>query len=800
MNLAASLRRTLRRPGFGLTVAALLAAVVAVNAIAFSALWALERKALPWADSDELVQLRTNLVNFGFMVGLSDSLAQTLRTQDDTFAGLVAWAGNIPGRRDEQGRTWRERRISHDFAQVLGVAPALGRSLSAADIDGDGRVLVLADGTWRDRFGADPAIVGQTVRLGGEVYTIVGVMPPGFVFPDRRTEAWMPYIPSAAEREQDAQGNVGGIDVVARLADGASPDQALARVDALLNTVDHLAGLRASAGLRADVRPWRENFAAEHRQGLVLLQLAAIGLLLVVGFNLANLCLDRLLARQREFAICHALGARGRDRLSAVLGDLLPAALAGTVLGLALVPAGIALLDSRGLLPTQLPVRAGLDLATFLAGLACAAAVISLAVLVALAAGRRPKAAAGLGERSRIAGLGRARSVLLLGQVALTTALLGGGVLLLRSAINLAAEERGFDERGVLLAAVDLAGVTQGGEFDPGRDSERLGAQLDTLREDLGGLPGVTAVAAANMTPFSGWEAVSSLTLPGSEGELQARLRMVGPGYFEALGIPLVAGRGFADGDDAAQPVIVDEVFVRRWLDGREPLGAQVQLSQGEGEPPLLSQIVGVAATVKHEALHEPDPLPTLYRFGPAPLPVAMLVLRTDGDPASLVAPVRERIAALAPDAKIVVNRPLAELVAQSLAGRRALVELVAVFAAITLALAAVGLYAVLGFAVRRRTGELGVRMALGARPARIRRMVLGQGAALALGGAAIGLLVGIPLARLLTDRLHQVSSSDPLSWALAVIAVASAAIAACALPAWRAARVPPRVALESAQ
>jgi putative ABC transport system permease protein len=483
-----------------------------------------------------------------------------------------------------------------------------------------------------------------------------------------------------------------------------------------------------------------------------------------------------------------------------VLGDLLPAAAAGTVLGLALVPAGLALLDSRGLLPTQLPVRAALDLPTVLAGLACAAAVIALAVLVALAAGRRPKAAAGLGERSRIGGLGRARSALLLGQVALTTALLGGGLLLLRSAINLAAEERGFDERGVLIAAVDLAGVTQGGEFDPGRDSERLGAQLDTVREALGGLPGVSHVAAANMAPFSGWEAVSSLSLPGSEDELQARLRLVGPGYFQALGIPLIAGRGFADGDKAAQPVIVDQEFARRWLAGRDPIGAQVQLSQGSGEPPLVSQIVGVAATVKHEALDEADPLPTLYRFGPAPLPVAMLVLRTDGDPVNLVAPVRERIAALAPDARLVVNRPLAELVSESLAGRRALVELVAVFAAITLALAAVGLYAVLGFAVRRRTGELGVRMALGARPARIRRMVLGQGAALALAGAALGLLVGIPLARLIADRLHQVGSSDPLSWALAVVAVATAAIAACALPAWRAARVPPRVALESAQ
>lgn len=772
MNLHASLRRSVRRPGFALTVAALLAAVVAVNAIAFSALWALERKALPWADSDELVQLRTDLVNFGFKVGLSESLAQALGAQDDTFAGLVYWAGNIPGRRDEHGRTWRERRISHDFARVLGVAPALGRSLSTSDLEGDGRVLVLSDGTWRDRFGADPAVVGQTVRLGGEVFTIVGVMPPGFVFPDRRTEAWMPYIASSAEREQDAQGNVGGIDVVARLAPGARLEQARARVDALLGTVDHLAGLRASAGLRADVRAWRENFAAEHRQGLVLLQLAAIGLLLVIGFNLANLCLDRLLARQREFAICHALGARGRDRMAAMLGDLLPAAVLGALVGLALVPAGLALLDSRGLLPTQLPVRAALDLPTLLAG---------------------------LGERNRIGGLGRARSVLLLGQIALTTALLGGGLLLLRSAINLAAEERGFDERGVLVAALDLAGVTQGGEFDAGRDSARLGAQLDTLREALGGLPGVTAVAAANMAPFSGWEAVSSLGLPGSEDELQARLRLVGPGYFQALGVPLVAGRGFADGDAAAQPVIVDEVFVRRWLAGRDPLGAQVRLSEGAGEPPRISQIVGVAATVKHEALDEADPLPTLYRFGPTPLPVAMLVLRTDGDPASLVAPVRERIDALAPDARLVVNRPLAELVAQSLAGRRALVELVAVFAAITLALAAVGLYAVLGFAVRRRTGELGVRMALGARPARIRRMVLAQGAALALAGAALGLLVGVPLARLIADRLHHIGSSDPLSWGLAVLAVAVAAVAACALPAWRAARVPPRVALEEA-
>jgi putative ABC transport system permease protein len=797
MSAAQQFRRAMRSPGFFLTVLALVASVVAVNATAFGALWALGFKALPYGHGDRLVELRADLVEFGFAVGLSESLHAQIAADTSTFDGAVGYASSVPALTDDSGREWRIRRVTSGFDEVLGVRVALGRAFTADDARGDAAVLVLSDTAWRTRFGADSGVLGRELRLPTGVHRVIGVLAPGVVFPDAGADAWKPYVATASEREQDATGNVGGFEVAARLAPGATVAQARARLDAVLASARNLAGLRESSGLKADARAWRDRFSADHWQALALLQLAALALLAVVAVNLANLTIDRMLARRREFAICRALGARQRDVTFAVVGDLLPPTILGTALGLALTPLGTALLGSRGLLPASLPVDVGNDPMTLVIATVMAALAVLFALIVAFAA-QRGDVGTGLGQRAQIAGLGRLRASMLVAQVALTTVLLGGSVLLLRSAVNLIDEDRGFDETGVLVTAVDLVGVTRGIDFDSPRDGARFAASVETIRADIQRLPGVTHAAIASMVPFSGWESVTMLKAPGLTEPVQARKRTVGPDYFAAMGIPVTMGREFVPGDAGdASPVIIDELFSERWLAAGDPLAQTIGVANG-GETFRDAGVVGVARTVKHESLDEAGAMPTIYQLDATPLPIFMLVTRTAGDPAALADTVRQRILANASDAAVMFNRTLADAVTASLVGRRALVEAVGAFAVATLALAALGLYAVLSFAVRRRTSELGVRMALGADAGRIERMVLGQGGALILGGVAIGLVLGIPLARLLADRLYRLSTADPGSWIAAAALVAIAALVACWLPARMATRVSPRVALES--
>ncbi len=798
MPLRQILRSSLRSPAFALTVALLVAVVVLVNATVFSAVWALNYKALPYRDGERLVEMRADLTKFGFALGLSKPLYDELASDRQTFDGVVGHPFSRLVRNDAAGQEWRLRRITAGFDQVLGVTPVLGRGLLAADADSNADVAVITDAAWRARFGAAPDVLGRQIAIDGRQLTVVGVMPPGFVYPDTQVDAWIPFVASAGETANDEGGNVGHFEVVGRLAAGVTPAQARERLSALLENHDSLAGLRQSAGLRADLRLWRERFSADHWLALGLLQLAAFVLLAVVAANLANLTLDRMLARQRDLSICRAVGARDGDIARSVLADLLLPVLIGAVVGWLLSPLGTALLRDRGLIPAELPVAVGGDVATAVAMALAAALLLVTALIAALSVRSDAGMAAGLSARQPLVSLGRARAVMVVVQVALTTALLGCALLLLRSAVNLINEPRGFDERGVLMTALDPLGVSRGVEFDEQRDGESLKSALRALREDLAALPGVEHVTFATMAPFSRWEAVGSVRVPGRDDELQARSRVVGPGYFATLGIDMVRGRGFESQDVGdAGPVIVDELFAQRWLDGRDPIGAMISvpISQSEYRNAI---VVGVARTVKHEALDESPEMPTLYRALEIPLPSGLLLTRTSGDPALFAGQLRQEIMARFPQAHISFSRSMSEAIAQSMLGRRAMVEAVTLFAAITLSLAVIGLYAVLSFAVRRRTAEFGVRMALGADAARVHRLVLGQGLMLTVIGLVIGLALGIPLAWLIADRLYRIGATDPGTWLAASAVIAIATLVACWWPARRATRVPPGAALRA--
>lgn len=795
MNIRASLRRPFHSPLFALTVFVLVAAVVAVNAVTFGAIYALKWKALPYANGERLVEMQANLQKAGFKIGLAERFREQIVADREHFDGAFGFpsAPSQPGV-DDAGRTWRITRVTTDFERVLGVVPALGRGFVADDMRGDSAMVVmLSDAAWRSRFGADPAVIGHSLRIADQPYTVIGVMPPSFAFPDQRTDAWLPLVLSPAEREQVAQSLIGELSVVARLAPDTTLAQARERLSALFAADERTAEPRKNAGLVGAVQPWRERFAASHWRALALLQLAALILLAVVVANLVNLVLDRLLGRAREIGIRRALGAGDSVIARSVIADLAPPLLAGLAIGLAATPFGLRLLEVRGLLPAELPQGSGFGLAPFGAGLAVALLILAGALITT----RVLRSSLRLSNRTDASGLGRTRTAMLVGQIMLTTALIGSVGLLLRSAVNLMTSERGFDDRSVLVTSVDAFDIAGKGKVpSEGGEYQQFANDVDALRADIASLPGVRRVAIADIPPFSGGDRTSKIHVPGLADDQQARDRSAGVGYFEALGIGLVAGRTFDPTDgNGTHSVIVDERYVQRYLHDADPLIATVGVpdDQGNFQP---ARIIGVVHPVKSQRLDEAEGLPMLYRYYAKPYPQFWLLTRADLDPDALAATVRQRVLTYFPDARIGINQGLRGQVAQTLLERRSLIEAIGVFALATLLLAGLGLAAVLRFAIRRRTSELGVRMALGATPARVRNLVMQQGGVLIAMGSVLGLVAGLPLARLLADRLYGVTYTDAQTWLATVAIVAVVALFACWLPARRAAATDPMVAL----
>lgn len=789
MSLTLPLRRLLAAPGFALGVLLTVALVVAVNASAFAGWWALKYKPLAFAQAERWTELRIDLRDIDFQVGLSPSLFEAVRGATQTFDAAVGAPEIGQPALDEQARPWRVQRITADFSALLGVSPARGSAFSADTPLDHG--LLLSDRAWRERFDADEQIVGRRIRIGNAEYQVQGVMPAGFAWPDADVQAWTPWLASASEREQDAQGAFGQFHVAARLAPGVSLVQAEQTLSQLLRNSSNRFLASETERVRAQVRPWRDRFSAGFLPVLLLLQAATGVLLLVAAANLTGLTLDRLWSSRHSYAIRTALGAGSLDLFGLILTDLLLPTALGAALGLALTPLGIEALARRGLLPAALPMAVGGDLATLAIGVIAALAVIVLAASAALLAMRRFAAAGSLNERAPLHGLGRVQALALVTQVALTTALAGACGLLLRSAINLAGEERGFDPRGVVLTQLELPPEVPG--------QATAGSTMTRLQSALAAIPGVERVAIANMPPFGGAEFLMSLTLPGTTDPVEARAGMVGAGYFEAMRMPIIAGRDFsADERVNGDAVIVDANFQRRWLGSASALESRLRVIDPNGEQaPREVRIVGVVPAVKQKALDETAGQALVY----SPLASAgngdFLITRTALDANALTGQIRRVLATQAPDAKLMVNVPLADAIARTLQSRRALLESVVLFGVATLLLAALGLYAVLNAAVGRRRAEFGVRMALGGAPAVVLRLVLRQGALLIGSGVALGVLSGLMLSALLAERLHRLTPSDSWTWTLTALTVGVVGLLACAIPAIRATRVPPRIALE---
>ena len=699
-------------------------------------------------------------------------------------------------------------RFSHNFFGVLGTPPLLGRTfLPEEDQPGHDRVVVLSHKLWIRHFDADPGVLGRNITLDGNSYTVVGVMPPGFQHPVM-AELWTPV---ALTPEQAAAPEPRFLRLVARLKPGVSLSEAQTAVDHVSarlarerkDTHDHWGAV---------VSPIESRYTGDIKPALLALVGAVGFVLLIACANVANLLLARGASRRRELALRAALGASRfrvvrqllvESTLLALLGGAVGTLFASWSLGflLGLFPTAIAnvaipRLDTIHLDATVLGFTLLLSLATgILFGLLPALLVSRLELSEALQQG--VKGAGGPQGRHRL------RNALVVAEVALALVLVTGGALMIRSFVNLQSGELGFEVRNLLTARLQLPGHKYG-------DSAKRQAFVDQLTARIRSLPGVEAVGITPFLPLSGWSGsrrffIQGEAAPAPGREPQAEIRIVNEDYFHALRIPLTRGRAFAETDrpDSPNVLIVNETLARRFFPGQDPIGRRLRLQPfgPEGnpdDPRQWREIVGVAGDVRHYGLAR-APEPELYfAYRQGPMDLVCLAIRTNQEPEALGKSLREAVWAVDPDQPVLGLMSMERMASESVTMQRVSTHLMGFFAAMALLLAALGIYGVMAYTVAQRAPEIGVRVALGASAGQVLGLVLREGMGLAGLGAAVGLAASLALTRLLTSLLFGVSATDPASFAGVLLLVVAAAFLACVIPARRAMRVDPMVALRS--
>jgi predicted permease len=820
MDVQYALRSLRNNPAFALTAIATLALGIGATLAVFTVVNGVLVRPLPYHEPSRLAMIWITApgedggtselpLTSGFYSDLERATGRTGR-----MAAFRAWSYSL----SEAGNTEPEpvdgARVSPALFDVLGVRPFIGQAFDeSAAVPGGPRVAVISHALWQRRFGGDRSIVGRLVTLSGEPFTVVGVMPPGFSFPRGaelpapfqfalRTDVWTPLVFDSTDVVNYGTMN---LSAVHRRQQGVSLDDAERDMGRIMS--EFLAENAPDFKLGYRLVPLAEQASGTVKRGLLILMGSVLFLLVIACANVTSLLVARAASRRRELAVRAALGA-GRARIARqLITENMVLAAAGGALGMALSYWGAKVM--LALVPGSMP-RAddvGIDWR-----------VLTVAALVALAAGalfgiataysvRWTRLSAELhsggtrstGDRGRRFG----RQVLVTAEVALSLMLLIGAALLTRSFVRLQQVQPGFDATNVLTLS---AGLPIAGQFNPTRDGPKWSATLNQATASLNSIPGVIAAGGVSSLPLGGaWEGgglriTGRAPDPPGQGP-NAQYNVVSGDYFEAARINVVAGRAFDSSDDAsgAGTIIVNREFVRRYLpNATDPLGLTMTPTF-TFTPDKLHTIVGIVENVKQQSLDD-EAAPQVYvPQSQLPYPGLTFVVRTEGDPLGAIPAVKRELRAVDPAITVSSVRTMQDVLDDSLSRQRFNMILIAIFAASALVLAIVGLYGVIALIVGQRSREIGVRLALGARPVDVVRMVIVEGSRLGLAGVVVGVIGAFALTRVLDTMLYDVSATDTLTFMGAALIVMVVTLVAALGPARRASRVDPTVTLRSA-
>ena len=802
-DLRYGLRMLVKSPGF--TVVAILALAIGIgaNSAIFSVVNAVLLRPLPYGDPDRLVvvwETNPKLSTPSLRVRNEASPANYFdwREQNRVFEQLAAFRWetvNLTGK--DMPEQLVGNRVSGNMFTTLQVKPMLGRVILPEDDKPDGeRVVVLSHGLWQRRFGNDPQVIGQSLILNGQSYTVIGVMPPEFEFPNARPALWMP-LSLSTEAMQNRRSHY--LYTRARLKPGVTLEQAQAEMDTIAARLrQQYPDTNTDRGVR--LVPLHAD-AVEFARPALLVLLGAVGFVLLIACaNVANLMLARASARQKEMAIRTALGASRFRVIRQLLTESMLLSLVGGTGGLLLALWGVDLLTAS--IPSEMAAgipgwtRISLDLWVLVFTLVISILTGILFGLVPALQVSKSDLNETLKEGGRTAtggsGRQRFRGLLVVTEVALALVLLVGAGLMMKSFLRLLEVRPGFDPQNVLTMELVLPRFQYS-------ENKKITAFFTELLRRIGSQPGVEAVGAINYLPMSGSGGTTTLIFegrpappPGQYPEVNARI--ASPGYFHALRIPVLKGRDFTDRDTEEKPrvVIINETMARLYYPNEDPIGKRVRNSDGTNP----AEIVGVVGDVKHWGLDD-NPEAFIYVSHAQVANRGMtLVVRTASDPGNMIAMVRREVSALDKDQPIFNIKTMEERISASSAMRRLPMFLLGIFAVVAMTLAAVGIYGVIAYSVTRRTHEIGVRMALGAQRSDILKLVVRQGMTLVLIGITLGLITSFAVTRVMQKMLFEVSPSDPTTFAGISMLLVAVALIACFIPARRATKVDPMIAL----
>jgi putative ABC transport system permease protein len=787
-------RMLLKQPGFTIMAVIALALGIASSTAIFSIVDQVLIHPLPYPESDRILEVTQSVRSTGaWKTDASPANYLDWLALNDVFSEMAAgrgWQANLTG--SDRPERIRTTMVTTSFFRLFGVAPRLGRALLSNDEQpGNAHVVVLSYGLWERRFAGDPAVVGREITLDGERYTVVGVMPVNFS-PDNYGELWLPSpwkVPNnPLRRSEDPRPlrDSNYLNVWARLKPAVSLKQASAEMDVIAERLEkQYPTANQDSGIR--LRPMQEELVSDIRPVLFVLATAVAFVLLISCANVANLLLARSSTRATEISVRAALGASRSRLVRQLLTESVLLALMGGVLGVMLaawaVPILVALspgeLRGFSVIALNRDVLAFTVIASLLTGI--------LFGLIPAFSATRSSLGQVLREGQRGSARIRGRGVLIAGEVGVSLILLVGAGLMLKSFAKLTRVDTGFNPDRLLVFNIGYPSSTE---------VARQTAFYQRVIEQLHSLPGVISAGAVSRLPFSGGNSTRSFNLPGSDKSYDADIRVITPGYFPTMGIPLLKGRMFTEHDSAGAPLIgvINEAMARNVFAGEDPIGKFVT-NFGPNNDKI--QIVGIVGNVRHLAL-ESAPRAEIYQpLGQGQWPSMFVALRSaTSDPRTLISAAQNAVWSVDNNIPLANVRTMRDMIGASIVRRKFAMLLLAIFAGLAVLLATIGLYGVMSYSVSQRTREIGIRVALGAQRADVLRLVISQGMLFVIIGVTAGIVSSLGVTRLITSLLFAVSPTDIGTFVEVSALLALVALFACWLPARRASAVDPVVAL----